>query len=163
MSLRSQATSQRPCLEWVLQGVVLAMLTLAKPRENQGNLVTYTQASEQMTCIVFLRRSYGELERFDLRFQCLHLPLQMAKCLRFLSVPALWHGHYWPGEDDESMLYSGVEDSPSSSQHKSTCFAWINLLSLSHSLRKEHHNSPQRIAQTEPPKRVSNLAMPHHS
>ena len=46
-----------------MQGMVFAMLMLAKSQENQGKLVTYTKASEYMICIMFLGRSYRELPR----------------------------------------------------------------------------------------------------
>lgn len=47
---RSQVTSQPVCPEWVLQGVVFAMPTPAKPQGNQDKLVTYTKASEYKIC-----------------------------------------------------------------------------------------------------------------
>lgn len=105
-----------------------------------------------MICIMFLRRSYREPGKSD--WGCtpnLFISLlRLAMCLKSLSVPALWHGHCWPGEEDETILHSGDDESPTLlNPHLGALHGLIYLI-LPTVLGERHHYHPHRTAQSEP-------------
>lgn len=137
--------------------MVFAMLPLAKPQENQGKLVTYTKASEHVVCIMFLSRSYREPKKSD--WGCtpnlVISLLELVMCLKSLSVPALWHGHCWLGEEDVIIVHSGADERELViTQARSRCFIRINP---SHSLRKEASPSFLSYSANWATQRFSNL------